>query len=279
MPLYDRVNYADSLRCPDCTRTTQTLTESMMWLGFYVGGIVFEAARRNWRNLAFIGAMGGGFAIAFTVFEWFHTLPNLATAKIGWWKYWETSVGTVGGITLGICFCLFNRPLSDATIASEGIPPGNRHPRAERLFGVWLPMLVSFYMVVRNEVPRFAAFLGNDSEWFDEFAPLAAVLILVAVGMYAAYRIGREPHPERAVAVSPALFAVPYVLLFLMSYVPQFGKAKVWENWPYIVQLFIYAALFLTGLACFLWINTYARRAPANDSPFRPDDNSPVATP
>ena len=43
--------------------------------------------------------------------------------------------------------------------------------------------------------------------------------------------------------------------MFLMSYVPQFGKARVWENWAMPVQLSIYAVLFLVGMACFFWTN------------------------
>lgn len=258
MPLYGHVDYLDPTLCPDCARTTRTIVESTMWLGFCLGGFIFEALRRNWRNLAFMGTMGVGFAVAFTLFEWLHTLPNLTSSQIGWWKYWETSVGTVGGLVLGMCFLVFNRPLSTSAMAAEGIPAEARSPRAEYLLGMWLPLLVSFYHVTKNELPRLIQFVGGDSEQLGPLALDATLWILIAIGAAGAYMGWRDPAQGQRPRNVAAMFVVPYVLMFLMNYIPQFGKAKVWQNWALLVQLTIYAILFVIGLATFFRI---ARRA------------------
>lgn len=260
MPLYDRVDYTNPAVCPDCARTTRTLVESMMWLGFYAGAILVEAAWRNWRNLGFALLMGVGFAVAFTAFEWLHTLPNFGGAKIGWWKYWETSVGTLGGATLGICFLLFNRPLSNETLEREDIRRSGHYPRAERLLGVWLPLLVSFYMLIQKEAPRFALMLGADAESFVRATRVATLAVLIPVGLYGAYRIGRARVVTQDSTVSPWLFLIPYVLMFLLSYVPQFGKLSTRDMGPYLIQLSIYGVLFLAGFVSLCLIHARTGR-------------------
>jgi hypothetical protein len=274
MPLYDRVNYSDTATCPSCSRTTQTLVESMMWLGFTLGGWLAELLRRDWRNVQLILTMSLGFGLAFAGFNWFHTLHDISSLRLSWWKYWESTVGLLGGITLGVCFCLFNRPVRHPSGGQGCCRRVFCSPYVESLLGVWLPLLLSLYMFLSREIDRFMGLLAVDG-WpeLTVVVPVFVAAVLIAVGLVVILRTMRMPAADLAhdrIIRPDLLFVVPYVLMFLVSYARQFLKAK--DPTVLAILVAIYGFNFLMGLALF-W------RIRRRSSTGRPGLEQPVDAP
>lgn len=95
-PLYGSVNYNDLITCPDCVRTLSTSLTSMIWIGLFAGLFAFEIFRKDWRNVKLALTMGLGFALAFSIFAFWHFGPTFSTLPIDWWKNWEMSIGFFG---------------------------------------------------------------------------------------------------------------------------------------------------------------------------------------
>jgi len=140
-----------------------------------------------------------------------------------WWHFWETSVGLLGGVTLGVCFLLFNRPDGDRA-ARPGPGP------AEYLIGLWLPLLLSLYYVLPFRAARGARFAGDISR--EQEAALLETLTqgitpaLVLVGLYLTHRALHRPEdgsPHSDPRQIGRLFLAIYVGYFLLSYLPRFG--------------------------------------------------------
>jgi len=259
MPLYAKGYYADADLCPDCTRTVETLQQSMMWLGFLLGGFLATLIARKWREAAVILVMGVGFGVAFIAFEW---LLLFYDAKRGdtvhWWSLWEASVGMGGGAVLGVCFVLLQaRGHVKAGEAASAVP----YTRSELALGLVLPLLLSLHTVLPFRIARGAAWLFGVNQ-LELRETLAGVLmpLLVLAGLYLLYRMMRTPMlaPSRKTAALFAhVFLGVYLSYFLISYLPRFALQHLGAGLWFTQGT--YAAAFLLSVLLFVQIHKLVR--------------------
>lgn len=268
MPLYGQVDYSNleacpDCACPDCKRTVRTLVESMMWLGFYVGGLIFEVLRRDWNKVGFIVTTGVGFGCAFTAFEWLH-LPLFQSGSL--WKYWESSCGVLGGVTLGVSFYLFNRPRSDDISTDQRDGSSARWiSAAERLIGVWLPLLVSFYVVTKKKSQYYFTWFGMEKNVFMESVDLYLAILLTAIGcVVACQTLWRSGSGLSVPAVPRAgwLFLTSYIAMFLVSRLHSLDG--IIDNASQRFEVAPYGVPFVLGMVFFSCISIRRRRYSKN---------------
>ncbi|MFX0099494.1 MAG: hypothetical protein ACFFCS_07925 [Candidatus Hodarchaeota archaeon] len=143
LPLYNQGIYS-SVSCDlfgdntDICRTYSTAFSSSILFGIYVGLLVHEIIRKNWRNVKLALVMATGFGLSQTIAALWHfgygTFPDLLYQE--WWKAWEMTTGFGHGITLGICYFLFNRPIQEDKLINSRKQPFSLHRTAERELGV-----------------------------------------------------------------------------------------------------------------------------------------------
>jgi len=268
MPLYEQVDYSNleacpDCACPDCERTVRTLVESMMWLGFYVGGLIFEVLRRDWNKVGFIVTTGVGFGCAFTAFEWLH-LPLFRSGSL--WKYWESSCGVLGGGTLGVTFYLFNRSRSDDVSTDQRDGSSARWILvAERLIGVWLPVLVSFYVVTRKKSQYYFTWFGMEKNAFMDSVDFYLPILLIVIGCIVACQTLWRARSGLCVPAVPRagwLFLTSYIAMFLVSRLHSFDG--IIDNASQRFEVAPYGVPFVLGMVFFSCISIRRRRYSKN---------------
>jgi hypothetical protein len=141
----------------------------MMQMGLYLGFLLFEAGRRDWKNVTLIltvGLLNGvGWSLLQT-WQWASTLwPE---AQFNFWRSWETSGGISIGIAYGVAFYLVNRPRRESERAVQE-PTGPAQPPS-------LGWLVAFLITTAN--------LGYISpEVMPVWCSMALTLITAAFGI------------------------------------------------------------------------------------------------
>lgn len=119
LPLYDslREQYQASPRGASLWKMIRDNREAMQQMGLYLGFLLFEALRLDWKNVTLISTVGiingAGWAL----------LQNWAWAKRLWpdstfnfWRCWETTGGISIGIAFAVAYFLVNRRMSDGKI-------------------------------------------------------------------------------------------------------------------------------------------------------------------
>ena len=116
LPLYRSLEsrYHDAKANPSLVRLTNDCTAAFVHLGYYLGFLLYEVIRRDWKNtvlIATVGLLNGmGWALCQN-WSWApHVWPN---AHFNFWRCWESSGGISIGIAFGVAYFLVNRPMSD----------------------------------------------------------------------------------------------------------------------------------------------------------------------
>jgi hypothetical protein len=125
LPLYDSLKsrYHDAEANPNLRRLTNDCTAAFVHLGYYLGFLLYEFVRRDWKNAVLIltvGLVNGtGWALCQN-WNWAHEI--WPAAHFNFWRCWESSGGISIGIAYGIAYFLVNRRMSErerAIVASQ----------------------------------------------------------------------------------------------------------------------------------------------------------------
>jgi hypothetical protein len=153
LPLYESMEsrYHDFDANPNLKRVINDCGAAITHFGYYLGFLLFEAGRKDWKNVVLIltvGLVNGAGWAALQNWQW---APGLwKDANFNWWRCWESSGGISMGVAYGIAYFLVNRRMSDAE---------------------------------RSIVASRPAISGPNFEWLLIFSGLAAVLSLYARGL------------------------------------------------------------------------------------------------
>ena len=151
LPLYDALEakYQDLDTYPNLHRLVNDCRNAVTHLGCYLGLLLFEVARRDWKNVVLISTVGvvagSGWALCQ---NWMWADEVWPGASFNWWRAWETSGGISIGIAYGLAYFLVNRPMGpreSAVLSSERSIAG---PSFEWLL-VYLTLVSLTAMVVR----------------------------------------------------------------------------------------------------------------------------------
>jgi hypothetical protein len=116
LPLYSSLEsrYQDPVANPGLQRLTNDCGAAFTHLGYYLGFLLFEVVRRDWKNAVLIlsvGVVNGAGWAALQNWKW---APGVwKDAHFNWWRCWESSGGISIGVAYGIAYFLVNRRLSE----------------------------------------------------------------------------------------------------------------------------------------------------------------------
>jgi hypothetical protein len=251
LPLYSTMKdrYADATANPNLQRVINDNGAAIRHLGFYLGCLLFEFGRRDWKNVTLIGTVGLVNGIGWSLLQNWHWSKAIWPTMENYWRAWESSGGISIGIALGIAYYLVNRRTVPCACAKAPAPAG--FP----IFGVCSMIFMSvilLWYVVANAGSLFSA------DWAAHL-PFCAVL-LYGLGLYfwrlRATLVGTAESSESAIpklgtwAIHFGLMAL--VALFMMGPLEFFGTpdpATPW--WARFDYLFV-GATGLYGVLFFL---------------------------
>ncbi|MBX9787591.1 MAG: hypothetical protein K2Y37_01620 [Pirellulales bacterium] len=117
LPLYEehRDRYLDLDNNPNLRRLINDSRSAIMHLGLFLGFLIYEVVRRDWKNVLLIttvGVLNGAGWAALQNWKWHDDIWPGVT--FNWWRCWESSGGISIGIAYGVAYFLVNRPMRAA---------------------------------------------------------------------------------------------------------------------------------------------------------------------
>lgn len=202
LPLHSTMaaQYDDLKMNPSLRRMINDNRSAIMHLGYYLGFLLFEVVRRDWKNVILISTVGILNGLGWAAFQnWeFHSYlwPN---EKFNFWRCWESSGGLSIGFALGIAYYLVNRPMSNEEAAELQSRPSLMAPTFE-WFVVFSGLMAYSSLFLRGQTA---------SKSFPQGISTYCLLILqiFAVVYYVGYRRYRGDSSESTAKTSNGRFA------------------------------------------------------------------------
>jgi hypothetical protein len=149
LPLYSSVKekYLDLQANPSLAKLIRDNGSATRHMGLYLGFLLFEVARRDWKNAVLIltvGVINGLGWAALQNWKWAANLWPDATFNFG--RCWEASGGITIGIGYGIAYYLVNRRESSGDESSRDTPSIRTGPGLEWSLAAGLLLLVGWTM-------------------------------------------------------------------------------------------------------------------------------------
>jgi hypothetical protein len=123
LPLYTslKAQYLDFHSNPNLRRLTGDNRAAMQHMGFYLGFLLFEVGRRDWKNVKLILTVGVVNGLGWALCQnWQWAARVWPDGHFNFWRCWESSGGISIGIAYGLAYFLVNRRMSEAEIAQQG---------------------------------------------------------------------------------------------------------------------------------------------------------------
>ena len=193
LPLYKSLKsqYSDLIANPNLKRLIGDNRLAVMHLGLYLGLLVAELLRRDWKNVTLIGTVGLLNGIGWALLQnWTWAKTVFPGVNFNFWRCWESSGGISIGTAYGVAYWLVNRPDTrpDAPYAAHS-------PSLQR-FGAYFGLLPAMGFSIKNGLKGWAnIYLGNEAYWSRLFSLTIFPLVLVALAVIAA-RLATHPLPR-----------------------------------------------------------------------------------
>jgi hypothetical protein len=116
LPLYTSLEsrYHDLKHNHELGKLVRDNADAMTHLGCYVGFLLFEILRRDWKNTLLILAVGVLNGVGWALLQCWNWAPGVwPHASFNFWRCWESSGGISIGVAYGIAYFLVNRPMSE----------------------------------------------------------------------------------------------------------------------------------------------------------------------
>jgi hypothetical protein len=253
LPLYGSLasQYADLQANPNLRRLINDNGNAITHLGFYLGCLGYEIARRDWKNVTLIltvGVVNGLGWAALQNWSWAKTLwPG---ANFNFWRCWESSGGISIGVAYGVAYYLVNRRMSEEELARHAPHLGNEHPNLER-FGAYLGLLLGLGLSLRSGLKGWAnLYLGHEDYWSGVLWKIIGPLLVVGLVVLVA-RIRLRPLPRGFQGdVFPHAYRLIWLVLITQNVLAQLvtGPRSVWSEMAfslYYVLLFIISVVIV----------------------------------
>ncbi len=116
--MYDQYHNLESY--PNLKKLVRDNREAMIQMGLYLGFLLFEVFRRDWKNVLLILTVGVLNGIAWSLLQnWMWAEQLWPDARFNFWRCWETSGGVTIGLSYGVAYFLVNRRMSETEIAEH----------------------------------------------------------------------------------------------------------------------------------------------------------------
>jgi len=217
MAVADREDALD----PNLWKLVRDCREALYHLGFYVGFLLYEIGRRDWKNALLIVTVGVVNGTGWALCQNWKWAPGIwGAGNFNWWRCWESSGGISIGIAFGLAYFLVNRRMSDKERAIVASRPAVSGPNFEWLliYG-GLAWFLSLYLATQlprgtNIPPVLMSYLTptirNDLSWRGIYF---TVVLAFGTAYYLLYR-GR-PSEGGVGAVFTSLITGIMALVFI----------------------------------------------------------------
>lgn len=208
LPLYSTLHdqYRDRGMSPNLQKLIRDNGEVMTHMGFFLGFLLFEAIRRDWKNVVLIVAVGLLNGLGWSLcqsWSWAkHIWPGEHHFNFG--RAWEASAGISIGIAYGVAYFLVNRRTKAEERSLQDATPLDDNPDSQWFFALSVLALVGWakggwgYLYLVLSVAGFAAYAAYYFRVRDEtveqrariwariaeFKWLAAVVLALALGWF-----------------------------------------------------------------------------------------------
>ena len=131
LPMYDELQerYLDVEANPNLRRLTNDCGAAVLHMGFYLGFLLYEFLRRDWKNVILILVVGIVNGTGWAAFQtWKFSATVWKDSNFNFWRCWESSGGISIGVAFGLAWFLVNRRMSDreqAITAERSINAGS----------------------------------------------------------------------------------------------------------------------------------------------------------
>ena len=113
LPLYKSMpaQYADAHANPNLRRLVNDNRAAITHLGLYLGLLLFEAARKDWRSVKLIATVGLVNGLGWAACQNWRWAAGVSpsTANFNFWRCWESSGGISIGLAYGLAYYWANR--------------------------------------------------------------------------------------------------------------------------------------------------------------------------
>jgi len=114
LPQYAELDSYNVDLYPTIARVIHDNRQAIMWLGLYLGFLLYEITQKNWHGVRLILLTGIGTGILWPLFQRFfwYFVPEMIfpTLSFNWWRVWESAAGGAIGLVYGIAFIMQNKP-------------------------------------------------------------------------------------------------------------------------------------------------------------------------
>jgi hypothetical protein len=277
LPLYKsmKTEYADFQTNPNLRRLINDSRSAILHLGLYLGFLLYEVGRRDWKNVILITTIGLVNGLGWSLcqnWQWARGLwPN---TNFNWWRCWESSGGISIGVAYGLAYYLVNRPLTDKERALGGMGLANPHPNLER-FGVYAGLVVGLGLSLKNGLKGWAnIYIGNEQYWEGFLWNIIGPLMLMSLVATAVW-IWRRPLPRGFPGdVFPHAYRLIWIVLLTQNVLAQLvtGPPTAWNE---MVFNFYYLLLFVLTAVILFHFQFVKRHSSSHESIVR---SYPLAT-
>jgi len=243
LPLYStlKAQYHDLQSNPSLRRLVNDNRAAIAHLGLYLGFLLFEVGRRDWKNVKLILTVGLLNGLGWALCQnWQWATRVWPDAHFNFWRCWESSGGISIGIAYGVAFYLANNRMPEPELAAQG---AGSDPNLERL-GAYSGLLLGLGLSIKNGLKGwFNIYIGNENYWngvlWKIIGPLM-VLGLLAILM----RIWLRPLPKPfAGDAFPHSYRLVWLMLIVQNLIAQLVTGP-WSDWSEVAFSIYYLVLF-----------------------------------
>ena len=257
LPLYKslKAQYSDPVGYPNLRRLIGDDRAALTHLGLYLGFLLFEAIRKDWKNVTLIATVGlvngAGWALCQ---NWKWAAPLWPDAHFNWWRCWESCGGISIGVAYGLAYFLVNRPRSGIGPAA----PVNTWPNLER-FAVYAGLLFGLGLSVKNGLKGWANIhIGNEDHWNRVLWFILGPVLLIGLAVLV-FRL--RSRPSQIVAhhdLFPEAYRLMWLVLITQNVIAQLVTSP-YTQWNEMAFKIYYALLFAISGTVLVHLN-YLKR-------------------
>jgi hypothetical protein len=245
LPLYHSLSaqYADLGANPNLRRLINDNRDALMHLGFYLGCLLYESIRRDWKNVTLIVTVGFLNGLGWAALQnWSWAKRIWPGASFNFWRCWESSGGISIGIAYGVAFFLVNRRMAEPECILDQAPAGKASPNLER-FAAYLGLLLGLGLSIKNGLKGWCnIYLGNEDYWNAILWKVIGPLLIVGfLGVLLRLRLRPLPRGFEG-DVFPHAYRLIWLVLITQNILAQLVTGP-WSSWNEVVFSLYYVLL------------------------------------
>jgi hypothetical protein len=253
LPLYwgMKDQYADLHANPNLRRLINDNRAAIMHLGLYLGFLMYETGRKDWKNVILILSVGLLNGLGWALWQNWKWAPHVwPQVNFNWWRCWESCGGISMGVAYGVAYFLVNRK----TAPQEAERP-HRRPNLERL-AVYLALVLGLGLSIKNGLKGWAnIYIGNEHYWNQMLWKVIGPLMLLSA-LAAAVWVRFRPVPAGFQGdLFPRGYSLVWMVLLTQNLIAQLvtGPRTTWTETVFSIYyglLFLISAVILHHFHC-----------------------------